>query len=88
MVHLGNRDESVINDPETLTVGEANPASLEFWVRDPPMSGNRLAEMQLKVLWEEILKRFKAIDVVKPEVRVRSNFIHGISELEVEVSRH
>ena len=85
----GNRDESVINDPETLTVGRSQPRRhLSFGFGIHRCLGNRLAEMQLKVLWEEILKRFKAIDVIKPEVRVRSNFIHGISELEVEVSRH
>ena len=85
----GNRDESVINDPETLTVGRSQPRRhLSFGFGIHRCLGNRLAEMQLRVLWEEILKRFKAIDVVKPEVRVRSNFIHGISELEVEVSRH
>jgi len=85
----GNRDESVINDPETLTVGRSQPRRhLSFGFGIHRCLGNRLAEMQLKVLWEEILKRFKAIDVVKSEVRVRSNFIHGISELEVEVSRH
>ena len=85
----GNRDESVIHDPETLTVRRNQPRRhLSFGFGIHRCLGNRLAEMQLKVLWEEILKRFKAIDVVKPEVRVRSNFIHGISELEVEVSRH
>jgi len=85
----GNRDESVIHDPETLTVGRnQSRRHLSFGFGIHRCLGNRLAEMQLKVLWEEILKRFKAIDVVKPEVRVRSNFIHGISELEVEVSRH
>ena len=85
----GNRDESVINDPETIRVGRSQPRRhLSFGFGIHRCLGNRLAEMQLKVLWEEILKRFKAIDVVKPEVRVRSNFIHGISELEVEVSRH
>ena len=85
----GNRDESVIHDPETLTVGRNQPRRhLSFGFGIHRCLGNRLAEMQLKVLWEEILKRFKAIDVVKPEVRVRSNFIHGISELEVELSRH
>ena len=85
----GNRDGLVINDPETLAIGRSQPRRhLSFGFGIHRCLGNRLAEMQLKVLWEEILKRFKAIDVVKPEVRVRSNFIRGISELEVEVSRH
>lgn len=45
--------------------------------------GNRLAEMQLRVLWEEIMQRFRTIEVVGPEQRVRSNFIRGYTELPV-----
>ena len=45
--------------------------------------GNRLAEMQLRVLWEEIMQRFRMIEVVGPEQRVRSNFIRGYTELPV-----
>lgn len=39
--------------------------------------GNRLAEMQLRVLWEELLPRFRRIEVVGKLVRIRSNFING-----------
>ena len=48
--------------------------------------GNRLAEMQLRVLWEEILKRFNKVEVVEPPVRVRSSFIKGFSELMVRLN--
>ncbi|HRH89977.1 MAG TPA: cytochrome P450, partial [Rubrivivax sp.] len=47
--------------------------------------GNRLAEMQLKILWEEILKRFPVIEVVGPPKRLLSNFVRGISELPVRI---
>ena len=47
--------------------------------------GNRLAEMQLKILWQEILARFQAIEVVGPPKRVMSNFVHGFSELPVRL---
>jgi len=41
--------------------------------------------MQLTVLWEEILKRFKRIEVVDDPVYLRSNFIHGIRDLPVQI---
>ena len=47
--------------------------------------GNRLAEMQLRVLWEEIMKRFQKVEVVGDPVRLRSSFVRGILELPVRV---
>ena len=45
--------------------------------------GNRLAELQLRVLWEETMKRFRNVEVVGPVTRVPSNFIRGIREVPV-----
>jgi cytochrome P450 len=50
--------------------------------------GNRLAEMQLRVLWEEIQKRFESIEVVGEPVRTLSNFVQGYVELPVRVHPH
>ena len=47
--------------------------------------GNRLAEMQLTILWEEILKRFPPIEVVEKPKRAYSNLIHGITEMKVRI---
>jgi cytochrome P450 len=47
--------------------------------------GNRLAEMQLRVLWEEIHARFEAIEVVGPAERNPNNFIRGIKSLPVQL---
>ena len=47
--------------------------------------GNRLAEMQLRVLWEEILKRFHTVEVVGEPVRVRSNFVAGYTQVPVKL---
>jgi cytochrome P450 len=47
--------------------------------------GNRMAELQLRVLWEEILNRFDHVEVVGEPVRVMSNFIQGIAELPVRL---
>ena len=45
--------------------------------------GNRLAELQLKIVWEEILKRFPVIEVVGEPKRVYSSFVRGIEQLPV-----
>ena len=47
--------------------------------------GNRLAELQLRILWEEILPRFPVIEVVGDPVRVRSTFVRGYSQLPVRI---
>ena len=48
--------------------------------------GNRLAEMQLRILWEELLPRFEKIEVVGEPEYVQSNFVRGISKLMVELT--
>jgi cytochrome P450 len=45
--------------------------------------GNRLAEMQLNTIWEEIMKRFSKVEVTGEPVGLASSFIHGIRELPV-----
>lgn len=47
--------------------------------------GSRLAEMQLRVLWEEVLDRYRAVELVGPPERVRSNFVKGYARLPVRV---
>jgi cytochrome P450 len=49
--------------------------------------GNRLAEMQLRVLWEEILKRFENIEVVGDVERTFSSFVKGYTSMPVRVTR-
>ena len=47
--------------------------------------GNRVAEMQLRILWEELLKRFSFIEVVSPPKLVQSNFVLGYESLPVRL---
>ena len=47
--------------------------------------GSRLAEMQLRILWEELLARFHRVEVAGPPARVRSNFVKGFAHLPVRV---
>ena len=86
--YSGNRDEDVFDDPEVLKVDRPNARHhVAFGYGIHRCMGNRLAEMQLRVLWEELLPRFKRIEVVGEPVRIRSNFINGYSELPVVLER-
>ena len=42
--------------------------------------------MQLKILWEEILKRFPTIELIEEPTRTYSNFVHGITEMKVVIA--
>ena len=47
--------------------------------------GNRLAELQLRILWEEILQRYERIEVVGEPERTASSFVHGFTSLPVRL---
>jgi len=82
----GNRDDSVIKNPDSFIIDRPLARQhLSFGFGVHRCMGNRLAEMQLKVLWEEIMNRFETIEMVGEPVRVRSNFVRGYSELPVRL---
>ena len=82
-----NRDEEKWDDPFRFDVTrymKADAATqLGFGAGQHFCLGSRLAELQLKVLFEELLKRFPDIHVSGPVRRLRSNFIYGIKEMPV-----
>ncbi len=83
----GNRDDTVIPDANQFIIDRANPRRhLSFGFGIHRCLGNRLGEMQLRVIWEEILKRFKKIEVVGEPRYLKSCFIRGIRDLPVQVS--
>ena len=78
----GNRDESAIDEPERFIVGRPRARHhLSFGAGIHRCVGDRLAEMQLRILWEEILGRDLKIELAGPPVRLYSNFIRGIRAL-------
>ncbi len=84
----GNRDASVFERADELIIDRPNARHhVAFGYGIHRCMGNRLAEMQLRVLWEEILARFKRIEVVGEPVRTRSNLLRGYSNLPVVVER-
>ena len=82
----GNRDENVFQDADRLIIDRPNArAHVSFGFGIHRCMGNRLAEMQLRVLWEEIMKRFDKVDMVGDVVRQPNNFIRSIADVPVRL---
>ena len=83
----GNRDEDAIEQPDEFIIDRARPRQhLSFGFGIHRCVGNRLAEMQLTILWEEILKRdFPAIEIVGEPTRGYSNILRSINSLPVRI---
>ena len=82
----GNRDEEIIDNPNSFNIERDNARHhLSFGFGVHRCMGNRLAEMQLRTVWEEIMNRFHTVEMVGEPVLVHSNFVKGIAELPVIV---
>jgi cytochrome P450 len=82
----GNRDDTVFEDPNRYWIDRPNARRhMSFGFGIHRCMGNRLGELQLRILWEELLKRHPRIDVVGEPQRVLSAFVHGISALPVRI---
>ena len=83
-----NRDEDVFENAHVLDIGRHNAErQLSFGYGIHFCMGSRVAELQLRVLWEEILQRFERIEVQGEPERVFSSFVHGYTSLPVTVTR-
>jgi cytochrome P450 len=82
----GNRDEDVIPNPNAYLIERPRARQhLSFGFGIHRCVGNRLAELQLKIIWEEILKRFSNIEVTAEPRRVLSSFVKGYETLPVRI---
>ena len=82
----GNRDETVISEPNRYIIDRERPRQhLSFGFGIHRCVGNRLAEMQLRIIWEEILERFPVIEVMGEPERVPSPFVKGYVNLPVRI---
>lgn len=86
----GNRDPEAIDNPDTFIIDRAKPRQhLSFGFGIHRCVGNRLAELQLNILWEEILKRWPdplQIQVLQEPTRVLSPFVKGYESLPVRIN--
>ncbi|HEY2775569.1 MAG TPA: cytochrome P450 [Candidatus Binatia bacterium] len=81
-----NRDESVFPNGDLLQIDRENAREqLSFGTGIHFCVGAHLGRLQLRVLWEEILKRFSRVEVTAAPTRIRSNFVRGYSKLPVRL---
>ena len=81
-----NRDEEAIRRANEFLIDRRDVRKhLSFgWGRHFCV-GSRVAELQVRVLWEELMKRYQMVEVVGPPVRTRSSFVNGYLELPVRL---
>jgi cytochrome P450 len=84
----GNRDERVIEDPDNYIIDRPRPRThLSFGFGIHRCVGNRLAELQLTIIWEEILRRFPSVELAGEPTRTHSVFVKGYETLPVVIPR-
>jgi cytochrome P450 len=85
----GNRDDTAIENPDSFIIDRARPRHhLSFGFGIHRCVGNRLAELQLRILWEELLRRWPEplqIEVTGAPRRVLSPFVKGYESLPVRI---
>ena len=83
-----NRDARVISHPMDFVADRKNPRHhMSFGFGIHRCVGNRLAEMQVRILWEEFFKRFSKVEVVGEVTRIPSCLIHGYISIPVRLSK-
>lgn len=84
----GNQDEEVFEDPGRFMMERNNlRRSLAFGFGIHRCLGMRLADLQLRILWEEMLARYSRVEVVGDAVPVDSNFVKGYASMSVRLHR-
>jgi cytochrome P450 len=82
----GNRDETAIPNANQFIIDRPRARQhLSFGFGIHRCVGNRLAEMQLQILWQEIVRRFPTIEVLGDPTRVRSTFVRGYTKMMVNI---
>ena len=84
----GNRDEQVIENADRFVVDRKNPRHhLSFGFGIHRCVGNRLAEMQIRILWEEILSQNLTFELMREPERTYSHVVHGFATMPVKLGR-
>jgi cytochrome P450 len=84
----GNRDDTVIERPNDYIIDRERPRQhISFGFGIHRCVGNRLAELQLTIIWEEILKRFPVVELAGEPKRTFSTFVKGYETMPVVIPR-
>lgn len=83
----GNRDSEVLDNPDTFLIDRSRARHhVAFGFGIHRCMGNRTAEMQLRILWEEIMKRYEHVELVGEPERISSNFVNGFDNVPVRIA--
>jgi cytochrome P450 len=84
----GNRDERKFENPDEFIIDRSSARHhISFGIGVHRCMGSRLAELQLRILWEELLERFEDIEVVSEPEIAQSNFVKGYTKMMVKLTR-
>ncbi|MBP1687974.1 MAG: cytochrome family protein [Deltaproteobacteria bacterium] len=79
-----NRDEEVFPEADRFDVGRTPNDHLAFGIGEHFCLGSNLARLEIRVMFEELLRRLPDIELAGPVARLRSNFINGIKHMPVK----
>jgi cholest-4-en-3-one 26-monooxygenase len=81
-----NRDEAVFDRPDVFDVGRTPNDHLTFGGGGPHFClGSNLARLEIRLIFEEVLRRAPEVELAGPVRRLRSNFINGVKEMPVRL---
>jgi len=80
-----NRDEHAFELPDRFDVARADNPHLALGIGEHYCMGANLARMEIRVLFEELLRRVPELELAGPVRRLRSCFISGIKTMPVRV---
>jgi len=73
----GNRDEAVFDAPFEFRIDRGQNPQIAFGYGVHVCLGQHLARMEMRILWEELFKRLKSVELSRPPSRTISNFVCG-----------
>ncbi|HEY5476049.1 MAG TPA: cytochrome P450 [Tepidiformaceae bacterium] len=79
-----NRDEDIFPEPDRFDITRTPNEHLAFGIGEHFCLGAGFARLELKVMFEELFRRFPDIQLDGPPERLRSTFIGGIKHLPVK----
>jgi cholest-4-en-3-one 26-monooxygenase len=78
-----NRDETVFKDPDKFDIGRTPNEHIAFGVGEHFCLGSSLARLEIRIMFEEVLRRFPDMELAGPVRRLRSDFLNGIKHMPV-----
>ena len=81
----GNRDEALFPDPDRFDLGRGDIRHIGFGTGQHVCVGSRLAEMQLRVVFQVLAERVRGFELLATPRRFRSNFINGLKDVQVRL---